>query len=91
MLETQNLVHTLKGDPYKLFGEFFLVQLELVSVQNVLTLNWTFTYCQTISALGLVIKFKLNSVEICFRILQISSLENSLSKKITVPKFCTII
>ena len=34
--------------------KIFLVRLELVHVLNGLTLNWTFTYSRTISALGLV-------------------------------------
>ena len=54
MLETPNLVHTLEVGPYKLFLKRNLVRLELVPVLNGLTLNWTFTYSRTISALGLV-------------------------------------
>ena len=54
MLETPNLVHTLGGSIQAFLGIFFLVRLELVPAQNGLTLNWTFTYSRTISALGLV-------------------------------------
>ena len=54
MLETPNLVLTFRA-PYKHFWrEKKLVRLELVPVLNGLTLNWTFTYSLTISALGLV-------------------------------------
>ena len=50
--------YTPWGVPYKHFwGKNFLVWLELVHVLNGLTSNWTFAYCPTISALGLVIWF----------------------------------
>ena len=38
--------------------KIFLVWLELVHLLNGLTLNWTFTYSRTISALGLVLHCK---------------------------------
>ena len=48
------MVHTLGGSIVTFFEFFGGVRLELVHVLNGLTLNWTFTYSRTISALGLV-------------------------------------
>ena len=58
VIETWNLVHTLRGFILSFFEKrIFWFDLQLVPVLNGLTWKWTFTYSRTISALGLVFNF----------------------------------
>ena len=53
----------LGGINSRILWEIVLVRLELVTVLNGFTLNWTFTYSQTIAVMGLVMFTLISNIQ----------------------------